>query len=93
MALSALNRNWNFGNRLNVNGNNWNDNSNGHAFEIVHFQDIIFMKTYQNLYNQIISPGNLMIAWRKARKGKTKKEYIMEFEKDLLKIFLHLTMN
>ena len=41
-------------------------------------------KTYKNLYEKIVSLSNLILAWRKARKGKTKKEYVKEFEKDTL---------
>ena len=41
------------------------------------------MKTYKNLYPQIYSMQNLILAWQKARKGKTKKQYIIKFEKDL----------
>ncbi len=41
------------------------------------------MKTYNNLYEKIISPRNLFFAYKKARKGKTKKLYVIEFEKDL----------
>ena len=37
-----------------------------------------------NLYEQIYNLSNLILAWRKARKGKTKKRYILEFEKDTL---------
>lgn len=84
IALSALNRNWNFDNRLNVNGNNWNDNDDGHSFGIVLIQDIfIKMKTNKNLYNEIHDIKNLVLAWKKARKGKTKKDYVVEFEKNL----------
>jgi retron-type reverse transcriptase len=42
------------------------------------------MKTYNNLYSKIYSINNLIRAWRKARKGKTKKEYVIEFEKDTI---------
>ena len=39
---------------------------------------------YQNtLYNKVISIENLILAWKKARKGKTKKLYVMEFEDNL----------
>jgi len=38
-----------------------------------------------NLYDKIISLDNLILAWRKARKHKTKKSYVIEFESDLLK--------
>lgn len=48
------------------------------------------MKTYNNLYEQIISMNNLNLAWRKARKGKTRKKYVIEFEKDLIKNLLEL---
>ena len=42
------------------------------------------MKTYKNIYSEIYNINNLMKAWRKARKGKTKKEYVIEFEKDTM---------
>lgn len=48
------------------------------------------MKTYKNLYNKIISFGNLFLAYKKARKGKTKKDYVIEFEKNLIKNLLQL---
>ncbi|MEK6888849.1 MAG: reverse transcriptase domain-containing protein [Nanoarchaeota archaeon] len=41
------------------------------------------MKTYKQLYKEVIEPRNLFLAWRKARKGKTKKLYVIEFEKEL----------
>ena len=41
------------------------------------------MKSYKNLYEEIISLKNLILAWKKARKGKTKKYYIKEFEENL----------
>lgn len=53
------------------------------------------MKTYNNLYQKIISPDNLTRAFEKARKGKSKKAYILEFEKEfqgnLLKLHEELT--
>jgi len=36
-----------------------------------------------NLYERIYSIHNLLLAWRRARKGKTKKPDIIEFEKGL----------
>lgn len=84
MALSTLNNNWNFGNRLNVNGNNWNDNDNGHAFGIVLLQRLfIKMKIHKNLYPKIYNLKNLIFAYKKARKGKTKKDYVQKFEENL----------
>ena len=41
------------------------------------------MKTYNHLYNEIISFENLIVAWQNARKGKTGKSYVIEFEKEL----------
>ena len=41
------------------------------------------MKSYNNLYPKIISLENLILAWRKARKSKTKKDYVIKFEKEL----------
>ena len=41
------------------------------------------MKTYNNLYNNLCSYDNLFIAYKKARKGKIKKDYVIEFEKNL----------
>lgn len=42
------------------------------------------MKFYKELYKKIYSLDNLYLAWKKARKGKTKKEYVKEFESNLL---------
>ncbi len=41
------------------------------------------MKSYNNLYSQIISFENLILAWQKARKGKTNKDYVIKFEEEL----------
>jgi len=41
------------------------------------------METHKNLYQEICSKRNLVLAWKKARKGKTKKEYVINFEKEL----------
>ena len=48
------------------------------------------MKTYKNLYSEMYNLTNLILAWRKARKGKTKRDYVIEFEKNLLKNLLNL---
>ena len=47
-------------------------------------------KTYTNLYKKIYDFGNLYVAYRKARKGKTKKIYVIEFEIDLRNNLLKL---
>jgi len=75
---------------LNVNGNNWNDNNNGFAFGMAPTTKIMIMKTYKNLYNKITNLNNLILAWKKARKGKTKKDYVIEFEQDFKKNLLEL---
>jgi len=41
------------------------------------------MQTYNDLYSKLYSFKNLFLAYRKARKGKSKKYYVIEFEKDL----------
>ena len=41
------------------------------------------MRTYKNLYRKFCSYNNLFLAYKKARKGKTKKDYVKEFEKNL----------
>ncbi|MEK6909203.1 MAG: hypothetical protein AABX23_04085 [Nanoarchaeota archaeon] len=48
------------------------------------------MKTYNNLYLQVYSMGNLTLAWRKARRGKTARQDILEFDKDVEKNLLKL---
>jgi len=50
------------------------------------------MNIYENseLYSQIYNMSNLILAWRKARKHKTKKPYVIEFEKDLERNLLKL---
>ncbi len=89
-SVASLNsRNIN-GNRLNVNGNNWNDNNNGYAFGMALATKTKAMKTIKNIYAEVYSLGNLILAWRKARKGKTKKDYVIEYEKDLIKNLLNL---
>ena len=62
---------------LNCNRNPSNRNSGlGMAFA-----GVFIMKTCKNLYPKIYNLSNLILAWRKARKGKTKKDYIKEFRK------------
>ena len=41
------------------------------------------MKTYKNLYPKLCSEENLALAFKKARKRKSKKPYVIEFENDL----------
>ncbi len=48
------------------------------------------MKTYGNLYNRLCSYDNLHLALMKARKRKTLKDYVIEFESDLENNLLRL---
>ena len=43
------------------------------------------MKTYNKLYERLCSKENLISAFRKARKGKSKKGYVIHFESNLIK--------
>jgi len=43
-----------------------------------------------NLYSEIFSMNNLANAWRKARRGKTKKNYVLEFDKNIRENLLKL---
>lgn len=40
------------------------------------------MKTHKNLYPEIYSTNNIVLAYKKARKGKTKKNYVKKFEEN-----------
>jgi len=86
--VSAVNEN---DDRLRFNGNNFDDNNRSHAFEIALTPKTYFnMKTYKNFYEKIYSLDNLILAWRKARRGKTKKDYVIEFESNLRENLLKL---
>lgn len=70
-------------NDSNANGRN-NFNNNGHFLRIVWtFAEIFIMKTYKNLWQDLCSYENLELAYKKARKHKTTKDYVIEFEMDL----------
>ena len=48
------------------------------------------MKTYKHLYEKICDYENLFLAYKKARKGKTKKKYVRDFEVNLRENLLKL---
>jgi retron-type reverse transcriptase len=48
------------------------------------------MLTYTSLYPKIYSYENLRLAYKRARKGKSKKDYVIDFEKDLENNLLNL---
>ena len=41
------------------------------------------MKTYKKLYGKLCSRKNLITAFKEARKGKSKKDYVISFELNL----------
>ena len=42
------------------------------------------MKTYKHLYQKIYNWKNLVLAFKRARKGKTKRDYVLEFQKNAI---------
>lgn len=48
------------------------------------------MKTYRKLYKKLCTLENLSLAFRKAKKGKSKKPYVVEFENNLQENLLQL---
>ncbi len=74
--------NLNDNNRRNVNGNN--EPLNRVEMTLAFFRaSVDYLKTYYNLYPKLCSYENLLLAFMNARKGKTKKEYVLNFEKNL----------
>jgi len=73
---------------LNCNRNPSNRNPEHGIVQSGHLYKI--MKNYDNLYPEIYLIQNLILAWRKARKGKTKKNYVKEFEQNIRKNLLKL---
>lgn len=48
------------------------------------------MKTYTRLYPKLCSYENIFLAYKKARKGKSQKYYVLEFEKNLAENLIKL---
>lgn len=86
LSLRPLVRDWNdfnINNRRNVNANNRQDNAFGMIFGL-HSRDLVkTMKTFVDLYDRLCSYENLELAFMKARKRKTLKPYVIEFESNL----------
>jgi len=73
----------NFNNRSNANDRN-HFNNNGQFLRIAQtLAEIYSMITYKNLWEGLCSYENLEFAYKKARKHKTTKDYVIEFERDL----------
>ena len=68
-------------NDFDVNGNNRNLHNNNGAFGMT-FCRGFSLKT-MGLYDELCSYGNLFLAYKKARKRRTKKSYVIDFEKNL----------
>jgi RNA-directed DNA polymerase len=81
-----------FGNNYynNLNGN-YNLNNNGRLCGIAHsIAKIFLMKTFRYLWESICSIENLELAFKKARRHKTRKMYVIEFEQSLAENLLKL---
>ena len=76
----------NYNNNLNAN-NNVNNNS---SFFGIAWALSRLMKTYNNLWENLCSFENIELAFKKARKRKTKKAYVAKFEKNLNENLLKL---
>jgi retron-type reverse transcriptase len=48
------------------------------------------MENKKELYSEIYNMSNLLLAWRKAKKHKTMKPYVIEFEKNTIENLLRL---
>ena len=71
-------------NRSNFNGNNRNlHNDNNHVRGIAQHWIIMINMDTNNLYDCLCSYDNLELAFQRARKRKTLKHYVIEFEKNL----------
>lgn len=74
-------------NRSDLNGNNrsYNNRSlaNDNTVRGMALSRGFIMKTHKSIYAEIISLDNLVLAWQKARKKRTQKDYVMEFEKNI----------
>ena len=62
-----------------------NANENGrivHDIARTHLIKVNKIKTYKNLYPKIYSYNNLLLAYKKAKKRKSSKQYVIDFQKD-----------
>ena len=78
--------NYNNDNRRNVNLGNNDNNRPSNSLEMTPSCSrtcVDLMKTYKHLFERMWSHENLLEAVRKAKKGKSKKSYVIEFEANL----------
>ena len=76
------NNNLNYNNRRNVNVGNRFDNRRGMTLSCFR-ASVDKMKTHRNLFQNLCSYDNLLLAFQNARKGKAKKQYVVDFEQNL----------
>jgi hypothetical protein len=69
--------------RLNLNGNNRSNNVAPMVLAYTIGYLVSPMKTYRNLYTKLCSYENLYLAFIKARKRKSVKSYVIDFESNL----------
>ena len=67
--------------RFNLNANDNIDNNRPALGIGLLYSGTLYMKTYNQLFQRLISPENLEIAYWNARKNKTANPVVMEFEK------------
>jgi len=84
--LLYLGNNYNNG----LNGNNNLDNNAQFLGITQTIAKTFIMKTYRNFYSELTSFENIFLAYKKARKHKSTRNYVIEFEKDLLNNILKL---
>ena len=57
------------------------------------YQNNFNLEINNNIYSEVYNLSNSILAYKKARKGKTKRGYVIEFEKDLINILLHFLIS
>ena len=71
-------------NRSNANARNNLGNENNQ------FVENLSLLGFYKMYNKICSKKNLILAWKKSRKGKTKKRYVKRFGNNLIQNIIKL---
>ena len=78
-------------NRSDLNGNNRNLDYGNNRMRGIALSGFLDSMAYDDFYMQICDIDNLILAWRKARKHKTKKDYVINFEQDTMGNLLKLS--
>lgn len=79
----------NFNNNSNFNANNRNVNNHNRVFGIAQTaaETVFYMDFPRDLWQELYSHYNLELAYCRARKHKTLKPYVIEFERNLVSYF------